>query len=261
MSRRTAALLIGAALLGLGMPDAPAKQGGPSSIQVIPTVTNIAFNTAGDLVASGQALVQNKGKTTTVPFSDVPVSLALAADQTGAGTCPILDLTLGPINLNVLGLVVETSQICLTITALEDGGLLGDLLCSVGELLSPGIPLNADLGLPATQLDSVLTELENLLNAALGSLVDAVVADITELRGRDCAILNLELGPVDLTLLGLNVHLDDCNDGPVTVDITARRGQLLGNLLCGLLHGGDALIGLESTLQDILDALLGGLNR
>ena len=120
-------MLMGAALLGLGMPDAPAKQGGPSSIQVIPTVTNIAFNTAGDLVASGQALVQNKGKTTTVPFSDVPVSLALAADQTGAGTCPILDLTLGPINLNVLGLVVETSQICLTITALEDGGLLGDL--------------------------------------------------------------------------------------------------------------------------------------
>ena len=35
---------------------------------------------------------------------------------------------------------------------------------------------------------------------------------------------------MDLTLLGLNVHLDDCEDGPVTVDITARRGQLLGNL-------------------------------
>ena len=90
---------------------------------------------------------------------------------------------------------------------------------------------------------------------------DAVVANITELRGRDCAILNLELGPVDLTLLGLNVRLDDCNDGPVTVDITARRGQLLGNLLCGLLHGRGGLLGLDSTLQDILDAILGRLNR
>jgi hypothetical protein len=248
-------------LLGLALPDAPAKQAGPSSLQVIPTITDIAFNSAGDLVASGQALVENRGRTTTVPFDNVPVSLALADDQTGAGTCPILDLTLGPINLNVLGLIVETSQICLKLTALEDGGLLGELLCAVGDLLSPGIPLNAALALPATQLDSLLTELENLLNAALDRLVDAVVTNITELRGRDCAILNLELGPVNLTLLGLNVRLDDCEGGPVTVDITARRGQLLGNLLCGLLHGGGGLLGLDSTLQNILDGLLGLLNR
>jgi len=75
-------------------------------------------------------------------------------------------------------------------------------------------------------------------------------------RGRDCAILNLELGPVNLNLLGLEVILDDCEGGPVLVDITARRGQLLGNLLCGLLHGGD--IDLGDLLGDILNSLQAG---
>jgi hypothetical protein len=52
------------------------------------------------------------------------------------------------------------------------------------------------------------------------------------------------LGPLELTLLGLEVILDDCDGGPVTLDITAQRGGgLLGNLLCGLLGGLDALIG------------------
>ena len=51
-------------------------------------------------------------------------------------------------------------------------------------------------------------------------------------------ILNLSLGPVDLNLLGLEVVLDDCDGGPVTVDITAvpGPGNLLGNLLSGLAH-------------------------
>jgi hypothetical protein len=49
-------------------------------------------------------------------------------------------------------------------------------------------------------------------------------------------ILNLSVGPLDLNLLGLEVALDNCNDGPVTVDITAESGpgKLLGNLLGGL---------------------------
>jgi hypothetical protein len=247
--------------MSFAIPEVHAKAKGPNSLQFIPTITEIAFNSAGDLVASGIVLVEANGKTKTIDFDDVPVSLALAADQTGAGTCPILDLTLGAIELNVLGLIVETSDICLKLTALDDGGLLGDLLCEIGDLLSPGIPLNIDLGLTPIQVSGLLPELENLLNAALGSYADAVITHITEVRGRSCAILNLELGPVDLTLLGLNVHLDDCENGPITLDITARRGQLLGNLLCGLLHGGGGGLGVGSTLEDILDAILARLNR
>jgi hypothetical protein len=52
--------------------------------------------------------------------------------------------------------------------------------------------------------------------------------------------------------------LDDCDNGPVTVDITARRGGLLGNLLCGLLHGGGGIT-LGTTLGELIDALLGNL--
>ena len=41
--------------------------------------------------------------------------------------------------------------------------------------------------------------------------------------------------PLDLSLLGLNVSLDDCSDGPVEVCVSATRSEgLLGSLLCGL---------------------------
>ena len=76
-----------------------------------------------------------------------------------------------------------------------------------------------------------------------------------------CDILHLELGPLDLTLLGLEVILDDCDGGPVVVDITGQRGRgnLLGNLLCGLL--GSGRLGLGDILGDILEDILPGPAR
>jgi hypothetical protein len=73
-----------------------------------------------------------------------------------------------------------------------------------------------------------------------------------------CDILNLVLGPLDLNVLGLEVHLNQ-----VVLDIIATPGpgQLLGNLLCavaGLLDGGPlaGLLGqLVSVLNQILDRL------
>jgi hypothetical protein len=48
-----------------------------------------------------------------------------------------------------------------------------------------------------------------------------------------CTILHLVLGPLDLNLLGLKVHLNR-----VVLDITAHSGSgnLLGNLLCAVAH-------------------------
>jgi hypothetical protein len=227
-----------------------AKQLGDFSI--LPKITNISLNEAGRLVADGEVTAIVKGKTITSKFSDVPVSIALAGDQTGAGECPILDLTLGPINLNLLGLVVETSEICLKLTAYENGGLLGDLLCEVGTLLEEGGILGDILG-DLVLLDLLLDDLQDLLNGAIGALANAELENIQHLKGRTCGILDLALGPLDLTLLGLNVHLDDCEGGPVTVEITGQRSQLLGRLLCGLLHNDVLAIG--DTLQDILDGL------
>lgn len=72
----------------------------------------------------------------------------------------------------------------------------------------------------------------------------------------DCTILHLVLGPLDLNLLGLKVHLDQ-----VVLDITAQSGpgNLLGNLLCAIAHlldgNGNALGRLANLLNQLLGAL------
>ncbi|WP_433876538.1 ABC transporter substrate-binding protein [Sinomonas atrocyanea] len=70
--------------------------------------------------------------------------------------------------------------------------------------------------------------------------------------GGACDILHLDLGPLDLNLLGLQVHLNE-----VVLDITAQPGpgNLLGNLLCsvaGLLDNGTGLNGLANLLNHLL---------
>ena len=55
------------------------------------------------------------------------------------GACPVLNLVLGPIDLNLLGLRVATNQIRLLIEAVPGAGnLLGNLLCGVAHLLDGG---------------------------------------------------------------------------------------------------------------------------
>ena len=52
--------------------------------------------------------------------------------------CEILDLVLGPINLDLLGLVVRTNRINVRIDAVPGpGNLLGNLLCAITGLLDP----------------------------------------------------------------------------------------------------------------------------
>jgi len=82
-----------------------------------------------------------------------------------AANCPILNLTLGPIHLNLLGLVIDTNQINLNITAVSGpGNLLGNLLCSVSNLLNGGTPSLL------SQIQNDLSSLTGLLNQLLGSL-------------------------------------------------------------------------------------------
>lgn len=74
-----------------------------------------------------------------------------------------------------------------------------------------------------------------------------------------CDILHLVLGPLDLNLLGLKVHLDR-----VVLNIVAQSGagQLLGNLLCAVAHlldSGGTLSQLLTKLGMILDQLLMGV--
>jgi hypothetical protein len=54
------------------------------------------------------------------------------------GACEILNLRLGPINLDLLGLVVRTNRIQVRIDAVPGpGNLLGNLLCAITGLLDP----------------------------------------------------------------------------------------------------------------------------
>jgi hypothetical protein len=196
------------------------------------------------------------------------VPLDLTTQFPPGADCPILDLALGPIELNLLGLVVETSPICLEIVADPGpGNLLGNLLCAVAHLLDDGIPLDVILDPNAgfftpDEIDMILDGLVELLNGALQAVTapDSIVGISDSLVGH-CDILNLALGPIDLDLLGLVVHLDDCAGGPVTVDIFAvpGPGNLLGNLLCdllGLLDGGIGGAPLIALLNQILDEIL-----
>ncbi|HWS99644.1 MAG TPA: hypothetical protein VN256_05165 [Pyrinomonadaceae bacterium] len=59
----------------------------------------------------------------------------------GGATCDILHLELGPLDLNLLGLIVHLDRIVLDIDADPTGGLLGSLLCAVANLLNAGGPL------------------------------------------------------------------------------------------------------------------------
>jgi hypothetical protein len=64
------------------------------------------------------------------------------------GTCQILNLTLGPLDLNLLGVMVHLNTVVLNITAVSGAGnLLGNLLCAVAHLLDGGGPLSNLTGL------------------------------------------------------------------------------------------------------------------
>ena len=213
--------VLAAALMAFSAADAFAQRKKPTTFNVLPlTITSVSPQ-GGQLVASGMV-----GNT---PFQ-LPLVLTPQPLAPGA-TCPVLDLSLGPIHLSLLGLNVDTSPICLEITATQGGGLLGDLLCSIANLLNQGGSLASILGgLTTAQLST--------LNSGLTTVLNQVLAQATSsnaLVGATCDVLNLAVGPLDLTILGLNVSLDDCSGGPVTVDITATPGGgLLGDLLCSL---------------------------
>lgn len=68
----------------------------------------------------------------------------------------VIQLVLGPLHLDLLGLVVDLNQVHLTITAQQGAGnLLGNLLCSVANLLS-GSGAGGALGGLANTLNQIL---------------------------------------------------------------------------------------------------------
>jgi hypothetical protein len=202
------------------------------------TIGKQAFSTALTITASSAASAANTAGT------------AAAA----ATTTPILNLHLAPIDLNLLGLEVKTSEICLAVSATSGpGNLLGNLLGGVANSLNGGSTLGSVVTnlTNSGQLSTLTTGLTGLLNGALGAVNTAANATPS---AND--ILHLSLGPVNLSLLGLNVNLDNCAGGPITVDVIDHTGPglLLGNLVSDVSHLFDNL-NLPTSLTQRLDGI------
>jgi hypothetical protein len=124
---------------------------------------------AGKTYALG-TLTGNVGNRT-VSKSDVaiPTSVQKTTGISPAATCPILHLVLGPLNLNLLGLKVHLNQVVLDINAQSGpGNLLGNLLCSVANLLNG---TGATTPLSPAQLTGLLNIVQQLVNVpGLGQL-------------------------------------------------------------------------------------------
>jgi hypothetical protein len=120
------------------------------------TITSLATNSAGQLLASGTLAGQQtlNGVTTTVSetFSNVVVG-------TDPQHCTILHLDVGPIFLDLLGLQVTTNEIVLDVTAVAGpGNLLGNLLCALVHLLDQN-PLSTLVGNLLAQINAILASL------------------------------------------------------------------------------------------------------
>lgn len=111
------------------------------------TTVNKFVNQGGTLLANVTTTGTANGTPITSVTQNIPVS-----SLTTTGSCSILDLTLGPLHLNVLGLVVDLNQVHLTITGQTGpGNLLGNLLCGLANALN------------GTQAGGLATLLNNLL--------------------------------------------------------------------------------------------------
>jgi hypothetical protein len=86
-------------------------------------------------------------------ITDVPVTLPV---DIPSAVCTILQLHLGPLHLNLLGLRIDLAPVTLIITAVPGpGNLLGNLLCAIAHLLDHG----GSVGVVARLLNGVLSQL------------------------------------------------------------------------------------------------------
>jgi hypothetical protein len=98
-----------------------------------------------------------------------------------------------------------------------------------------------------TSQNGTLQAVLKLTNTATGDTTQ-VIADltaVTQQQGGSCTLLDLTIRPIDLDLLGLHLHTDT-----IHLVLTAQRGTLLGNLLCGLFFGNPT--GAATTLNQLL---------
>ena len=88
-----------------------------------------------------------------------PAARGFGGISTQQAVCDVLNLDLGPLHLDLLGLVIDLNDLHLDITAVEGAGnLLGNLLCAILGLFD------------GPQTAGLATQLAALLNSVLGLL-------------------------------------------------------------------------------------------
>jgi len=127
--------------------------GNPATYDLCYTLKKFT-NANGQLTAVG--MVTGTATDTVTGVTQQVKQKSIASPAAAAGTCTILDLTIQPIDLNLLGLIVHTDTIHLEITAQSGpGNLLGNLLCDVANLLNS---------------NGSLSQIIDLLNQIIGQL-------------------------------------------------------------------------------------------
>jgi hypothetical protein len=173
------------------------------------------------------------------------VTLAVAAQ---AGRCHVLTLKLDDLQLDLLGLRVDLSEVNLRISAIPRGdgsGILGRLFCALSRSTirlrgASAASSGRELAVAHKVVRSLNTRLKHRPMRAFraSARLSSDQASVAQ-AAPSCRVLNLILGPLDLNLLGLRVELYGPNrSAPVTLAITSFPGQgVLGDLFCGLSGG------------------------
>jgi hypothetical protein len=188
----------------------------------------------GRLHARGTAVAQLSGvgaqSRTVRQRTTAPVRIAQAGRR-----CALITLALAPLRLDLLGLRVETSTINLRISGIRRGagsGVLGRVLCSLNST-RVNLRSASAARAAARTLNSALPDRGLRAFRATAKLQPQAA---TSQQPASCQVLFLQLGPLELNVLGLLVELfGETRNAPVTITVTAfRGGGLLGDLFCGL---------------------------
>jgi len=75
----------------------------------------------------------NKQLRKTGTLRPIGLTVPVTAVTSQAATCDVLELTLGPLHVNLLGLFIDLNKVHLKITANAAGGVLGSLFCGLAH--------------------------------------------------------------------------------------------------------------------------------
>jgi hypothetical protein len=155
---------VGDQLLALGQVNGKFSGGKQVNHQAV--AIPVQSITAGPATGFGGSQGALDQKRSVVPATWDPSHRATII-QAQAGSCDILTLVLGPLHLDLLGLVVDLNQVVLTITGETGAGnLLGNLLCAIAGLLDPNGGFTGALA----QIAGLLSQVVNILNGILAGL-------------------------------------------------------------------------------------------